>query len=351
MINIKNINKILIMELWGIGDIVLVSGVPGALKKFNPNIRIVLLGKEHAKTVLSDNLHVDQFINYDFPWTRLKRKYWLWQWDWIRLFRLIILLRAKKFDLIIDARGDIRNNFLSFLIGAKSRVGYDWGGGGYFLTDIVKSDRSKMHRVDAWRKLLEYVGIERLNVEPIVKISKNEDAWADDFLQTRGIDNNSLLVGIHPGARSKTRRWPLDRFAKVADFIISGYGAKVIVFIDPDDLGKDIPIRGPHVLMKLPLRQLISVLSKVNLFICNDSGPMHLAAALGVPLVSVFGPTEPRWFGPYGQNDAVIINENFLCRPCFDNCYLKNNPCLYSIDVGQVNKVVKRSLDRFINHA
>lgn len=344
--NIKNSNKILVFELWGIGDVVLSTGLLQVLRKAFLNSEITLLAKEHAKSILFTNGSVDKFIVYDFPWTKFKRKYHLWRWDWLGLIRLVKRLRAEKFDLILDARGDIRNNFLSFLIGAKRRIGYDWTGGGYFLTDIVKCKQKNLHRVDAWANLIKHLGLKDINVNPVIMISEEEKRWVDEFFQSEEIDKEKLIIGIHPGARIKTRRWPLDRFGKVADYVIDTYKAKVIVFIDPEGTGDDISIKGKYMSMKLSLRQLIAVLPKLGLFICNDGGPMHLAAAAGVPIVSIFGPTEPKWFGPYGQKDAVVIKKNFSCRPCFDRCSLRKPACLESIDFEQVNQRIAAKLKR-----
>ncbi len=344
--SIKNINRILVLELWGIGDVVLVSGVLRVLKNSFSYSEITLLAKKHAETVLFNNKSVNKFITYDFPWTKFKGKYHLWGRDWLGLIRLVRRLRAEKFDLILDARGDIRNNLLSFLIGARRSVGYDWTGGGYFLTDVVKCDRDKLHRVDAWANLIKHIGIKDSDIRPVITISEEEDRWANEFLRDKGVNRGELLIGIHPGARIKTRCWPLDRFAKVADYVIDTYNAKVVVFIDPEGTGDNILIKGEYISMKLLLRQLIAVLNKLSLFICNDGGIMHLAAASGIPIISIFGPTEPKCFGPYGQKDAVVIEENFSCRPCFDYCSLRKSMCLESIDVEQVNQRIEAKLKR-----
>ncbi len=130
--------KILVLELWGIGDVVLSTGALRQLKKNFQGAEIVLLAKEHAREILFNNWDVDRVITFNFPWTRFKGKYILWAWDWLGLIKLIRQLRRERFDLVIDARGDIRNNFLSFVIGGRKRVGYDWTGGGFFLTDITQ---------------------------------------------------------------------------------------------------------------------------------------------------------------------------------------------------------------------
>jgi len=168
--------KILIIELWGIGDIVLMSSILPALKDRFPQAEVCLLSKNIAKQIIKDRF-IDKFFLFDFPWTGFKNKYKLWRWDWKGLFKLIKKLRKEKFDLILDARGDIRNNFLSFLIGGKRRLGYNWSGGGIFLTDVIKIDYKNIHRVEAWNVILRHLNVNTNTPKPYVEVGIEEEKW------------------------------------------------------------------------------------------------------------------------------------------------------------------------------
>ena len=97
--------------------------------------------------------------------------------------------------------------------------------------------------------------------------------------------------------------------------------------------------------LSLPLREFMAVLSQCSMFLCNDSGPMHIATALNVPVVALFGPTEPAWFGPLGPQDQIVIRPGFWCRPCFDYCLFDQPYCLRTISVQDVYQTAHKMLD------
>jgi ADP-heptose:LPS heptosyltransferase len=336
--------KILIVELWGIGDTVMMSSVLATLREKFPAALIFVLCQQHGADVLKENQEIDRFFIFKFPWTVFKGKYRLWQWDWKGLIGLIRTLRLEKFDLILDARRDPRNNFLSFLIGAKKRVGYGWKVCGFFLTDVVGLKDEKTHRVEAWKGLLAHLGVQTGNVRPDIHISAEEKKWADEFLKSNGISDKDFVIGIHPGARIKTRCWPLERFAAVTAHVQRQYNAKVIVFIEPSGYGADIQPQVEHLKVKLSLRETAAVMNTLNLLICNDTGTMHLAAALGVCVVAVFGPTCPLRFGPFGKGHKVVIKNDCSCRPCFDRCRYHEPLCLTGIATEEVIREVDHQL-------
>lgn len=344
----NDFHNILILELWGIGDLVIMSIVLKALQDRYPNSRITLLSKPVAEELFSNGGIISEFIKFNFPWTKHKNKYFILEWDWKRIINVIRFLRGRKFDLIIDARGDIRNNLLSFLIGGKRRVGFDWTGGGYFLTDTVNFDFRKKHRLQAWISLLDYLGIERVNYQPYITHSETATKNVMSILQQQGINNGDFLVGIHPGSGLKNKCWPLYRFAKVAEYVRDKYGAKIIVFIEPEGYGQDISIIGKYLKFRLPLPELLAALKKVNLLICNDGGAMHLSAAVGTPVVAIFGSADPDWFAPYGEENTLIFNKRFNCRPCFDRCKYGDPLCINEISVEEVIKGIDKSLKEYI---
>lgn len=245
----------------------------------------------------------------------------------------IKMLRQRSFDLTLDARGDIRNNLLSFLIYGNRRLGYDWTGGGYLLTDKIKFYSENMHRVDAWLNLLDYLGIRVEKSKPDIFVSKEEEIGARDFLFKNGIKNGELLIGVHPGARIKSRCWPIGRFAELAESIRNKLKAKIIVFVEPEGYGKDIPIKGDFLKAKLPLRAMIGLIKQLDLLVCNDSGAMHIASAVDTRTLSIFGPGAIERIGPYGSGNTLLFKAGVNCRPCFDYCKFPKPVCLEDISV------------------
>jgi len=329
-------HSILIIELWGIGDLAMMSSVLKPLREHYPHARISLLAKDVARELFAGSPYTDDFIVFDFPWTRFRKKYAFWKWDWAGLIGAINKLKQKKFDLVFDARGDIRNNLLSFLISGKRRIGYSCTGGGYFLTDALLPKGKNRHRVDTWLDLLTHLGIEADKHKPTLYITQEEERTARNFLISQGIKNGELLVGIHPGAKIKSRCWPLANFARVAEHIRDSFGAKIIVFIEPEDYGEEIPIKGDFIKAKIPLREMISLVRLIDLLVCNDSGAMHIAAAIDTKTLSIFGPGDYKRIGPYGTGHAIVADNEVNCRPCFDSCKHGKALCLNKISVDMV---------------
>jgi heptosyltransferase-2 len=155
------------------------------------------------------------------------------------------------------------------------------------------------------------------------------------LLAKRGIRETDFLVALHPGARSVNRQWGESNFTQVAERLLDKFPVKIIWFQEPGQR-EAAPSGSCIVPLSLPLREFMAVLSRCGMLICNDSGPMHIATALNVPVVAVFGPTEPAWFGPLGPNNQVVIRTGFWCRPCFDYCIFDEPYCLRTISIEDV---------------
>jgi ADP-heptose:LPS heptosyltransferase len=178
-----------------------------------------------------------------------------------------------------------------------------------------------------------------------MRLSAGELASAQSFLREKGIPPDGFLIGVHPGARIAVRRWGDERFAEVARHILRENDAHVLWFSDPGNPSAAPPIERCHPI-SLGFRSFLAVLSRCRLLVCNDSGPMHLANLLGVPVVAVFGSTNPVWFGPRGAQDRIVIRPEFWCRPCFDYCIFDEPHCLRTITPGEVIASVRESLKK-----
>jgi len=342
------VESILIFEPGLLGDVMMLLPFLQNLKACYPKSRITLLGRSgSAENLLAKGL-IDEMIAIPIPWrnqvSRWKRNNPL-TLNWVRFFKHVFALRNRNFDLGFASgwSGDFRGNVVVWLAGARDRVGYGYAGGKYFLTDVATPDLEHPHVVDRNLQLLSHRGIPVVPFHEALPLAENMEESAKMLLTHHGISPHDLIIGIHPGAGAEIREWGDERFAEVASRLTSRFGAKVIWFADPNKL-KPLPKGLTAVPLSLGLAQFEAVLSNCKLFICNDSGPMHLAAALKVPVVAVFGAQRPEWFGPWGEGHRVVIRHDVWCRPCADNCIFDEPHCLRLISVDLVMNQAEQAL-------
>jgi heptosyltransferase-2 len=308
-----DVRKILVVELWHIGDVVLSTVALRALRTGYPRARITLLAKPYAAELLAKSDLVDEIVVFDFPWTASVRKYDPRRYDSHEMIGLVKRLRAEKFDLSLDCRMDLRSNVLTYAIGAKRRVGFDFGGGSRLLTDPIPASPDSNHKVEDWLVLLRAVvphavmdELERNRIAPGLAVSEEETQAARAFLRSHGILSGDAIVGIHPGASVGRRRWPSASFAEVADKLADLHGTRTLIFVDPHGVGADMPVKHSPVISKGTLREFMARVSLCDLFICNDTGPMHIADALGARVVGVFTTGNPVWHRPYREGQQFV---------------------------------------------
>ena len=305
------VKKILVLELWHMGDVVLATPVLQSLRVMYPDAKITLLAKKHACELLASSDLVDEIVAFDFPWTAMSDKYDPSRYDRVAIRALVNRLREQQFDLCLDCRMDLRSNVLTRSIGAARRVGYDFGGGGFLLTDAVEAPAADQHKVDDWMALLEPLkdtapGRVTGVPEPVLTVTDAEREDARTLLESYDISPDDPVVGIHPGGSHAAKRWPVDNFAEVGRVLTERHGARLLVFVDPEGSGNDMQLGQNAAFVRTSVREMMALFTQCDMLICNDSGPMHVAAALGVPVVAVFRTGNPKAYGPRGLNHAVI---------------------------------------------
>jgi ADP-heptose:LPS heptosyltransferase len=334
---------ILVVEYWNLGDLAISVPFLRHLRRSFPQAQISLLVQAGLESFLEGQGIVDEFIPVRVPWAQhfnRWRKYNPFSRHWISLARTLLVLRSRQFDWAFSGRMDVRDNFMLWASGARRRIGYGIGGGGQFLTDRVRPNLSHPHRSQIWQHLLESVD-ELPDAEPGgFRLSDADIEHARSFLHSHGIPPGAFLIGVHPGARILTRRWGEEQFAEVARRILSETDAHVLWFSEPGNSCQVSLMKRIHE-VSLDFRTFLAVLSHCRLLVCNDSGPMHFANLLDVPVVAVFGPTQPKWFGPLGAHDRVVIHPEFSCRPCFDYCIFDRPYCLRAISCDEVCDAIK----------
>jgi heptosyltransferase-2 len=334
----EEIHNILVLEYWNLGDMVMQLPFLINLRIQYPNARITLLTSPKVAPLIANQQLIDEIIAVQVPWTlhySRWRKYNPFSPLWFQLHRTLRALRAQRFDLAFSARADLRDNFILWFTNCRRRVGYSFGGGGFFLTDPVEPDLRNPHFSNRWLKLLEHLEKPIFDRQPRLRLTSEDYQAADALLANHGVRKTDFLVAVHPGARSVNRQWGESNFTKVAERLLDKFSVKIIWFQEPGQQAK-VPSVNRVVPLSLPLREFMAVLSRCGMLICNDSGPMHMATALNVPVVAVFGPTEPAWFSPLGPNNQVVIRSGFWCRPCFDYCIFDQPYCLRTINIEDV---------------
>ena len=320
----KSRPSILIVLIAGIGDLILASKSIRAIRNGYPDAEIHLLTSTDAAPLATNYQYIDHVHAFPIRALRKDKKYLF------DIFRLIRKLGKIRFDLALNLymvgslSGAMKMGLLYFCLCAKERIGHDAHGFGFFLTGKAPQDIFKnRHFTDSMMDLTlmaggisDDQGIEvfwdRLIVEKWVSLLNNDQNT-----------EQALKIGINPGGDRENRRWRPKNYAEVADRIMDLFPSSVFLLGGPgeEDIARKIEMTMKHPAVnlagKLSLNELTYLISRFNLQITNDSGPMHIAAATKTPLVALFGPEDPRLFGPYTTSDIYrVIHKDVPCRPC-----------------------------------
>lgn len=347
--SINKLNKILVVAPYhGIGNLVLLISILKALKKNLPNTKVsVLVGSKVAVELFSQQPYLDEVITFDVKKPNLLKG--------IQFFRDIIL--PKRFDLSISTYlGDyFYFSVWPFFAEIPYRIGTYREDQGYFPTNFINTWVMQMdyqkHETEQYLDLIRLLG---LNVEknaPELFVSKVETDFVERYLVEKGINHNELILGVHPGSSHDCswKRWPLERFLEVTNKFSNIYEAKVLWFVGPaeQDIRRELAcLNKKHIIVeRLTLKQVVALIGRCQIFLSNDSGLMHIAAAMKVPVVSIFGPTLFERNRPYGDNN-ILLRKDLPCSPCFKfkPIQCEERKCLDSIKSEEVFQALERQV-------
>jgi heptosyltransferase-2 len=344
----NHIEKILIIRLSSLGDIVLTTPVIKSLKEKFPQTKIFFLTKRQYQDLLKNDPHIFSLIKFD-P----KEKHQ----GISGFFKLIQELKAFEFDLVVDLHANLRSFLIRHLLKAKVKVRYDKRWLARFLLVHFKFIKVKpLHTVDSYLGALKKIGVNSVEKDPQIFLDEEGENFLKDFLIEKNIEKDDIVVGIHPGARWETKRWDEEKFSRVCQILTRKPEVKIILVGDQKD--QEVIYRISHQAkdekifkaVNLPLNKFMSLIKRCDCFITNDSGPMHIASALGVPVVAIFGPTHPQLgFSPLGSGN-VVLTANVKCSPCSlhgeKKCRKKSRLCMDLIQPEMVADAVEKLLKK-----
>lgn len=310
---LPNINKILVIRVDGIGDLLNSTPAIALLRKNYPSAEITVLARPLNAPVLIGNPDVDRILIFDRDGEHS---------GILARFQFYRELRRERFQLAVALQTAMWTHLMAFLSGATYRLGryqkrfrstltHAWRG---------KYRKGETHEVDRNLELVRLICAGEGKRELIFELSPDEIAAAEAQLASLGIGKDAFLIGIHPGGSSFDKRWPEKQYAELADRFARQYNATILVLRGPEEaelvqniqmaMQSDAITYAPET-----IRELGAMLFCCDLVVCNDSGPMHLAAALAVPTVAIFGPTDHVAWHPLSEN-AAIVRRDMPCWPC-----------------------------------
>lgn len=345
-----NIQRILLVRLSSLGDVIHTLPALRTLRQAFPNARITWVVEDKFKDVLHANPDLDEVLVVR---TR----------DWRKQPNLATLkevkafyreLRGRNFDLAIDIQGLIKTGVLAALSGAPLRVGFhrrdcreQWNA---LFTNIKVPEIGRgTHVVEKNLSMIRALGASETSHEFPVRIPEQAENRAQSFIQNHPELGQRPIVVLHSGVGYKTKQWDLDRFARLGDRIYTELGANVLLTWGPgeqDKVGRlSRQMQHPHwVAPPSSLHESMALFNKACLFVGGDTGTLHLCVALGIPTVSLFGPTDPVYNGPFGTTHQVIVKK-LHCSFCYKRTCPTHNECMDGITVDEVFETVRTRLN------
>lgn len=306
--------NILVIDFGQLGDVVLSLPALRAIRQRFPDARITVAAGKPAHEVVALSGYADEIFDVDRVGLRDGNTLVsIW-----RIFQFVKRVRQAKFDFVIDLHSLSETNLLGYLSGAPHRL-YSRRPGrsldylANFKPRPVPEEKDR-HAVDRYLDVIEPLGIQNASRVPVLKTSGAGDSAVDALLKKEKAQSGELLVGLFPGAGHVTRRWPLEHYVQLADHLIRNQRVRVIVFAGPEERAFVSEMRKmfpPASIFfdRLTIPQLVSAEARLTLMVSNDTGPAHLAAAAGVPVIVIMDRPTPHAFTPIGHHHRLIYGE------------------------------------------
>ena len=363
----SQLRKVLVVQLADIGDIILTGPFLRELRRFLPSAEIVLVVQPGMFNLVEKCPYTNEVLPFHWrivkDWRTAFRGHVLWWLEASRLARRS--LWKHHFDMAVSLRWNNDASQAAALIlmsasGARHRIAYANSPNDFMFSRLGDVNRlttqgpvrgAPKHEIERQLDILRFLGgqPEETNLE--VWATPEDERFAKNLLGRHGLAGAGLLVALAPGAAWAFRRWPMGRFIELGRWLQEDYKAYILIIAGKSEQGlafrleKGLQSRlTVNLAGKTTLREMASILKYCQLFIGNDSGPMHVAAASGVPSIGLFGPGEYERFRPWG-NDHEVIRSGLTCNPCSENCQFAEARCIKGITVSQVKEVLSKKLE------
>jgi len=316
--------RLLVIELWGLGDLVIASSF---LRVASEKFEVTLLAKPYANDLRPRLWPQVRVVSFVAPWTAFHGKYSLYRWPWRRLLGLR-RETGDDFAVALSARWDPRDHALMWLIGARQRLGFPRIRSQVFLTHPLDRPDPSAHRLENWRVLGHQLGFE-----------------VPGFGPPRAASAARTTILVHSGAGQSVRVWPLENYRATVQRL-RALNYQVQVACDADQLNWWLSVGETGVVMPTSVAQLLELVDRAQVFLGNDSGPAHLAAYCGVPTFTLFGPQLLEWFAPLHPQGECFEGKPCPYKPCSDYCRFPQPLCLRGCTTDEVWQAFSQFLNR-----
>jgi heptosyltransferase-3 len=337
------VRSFLLMRLDHIGDVLQITGFPKLLKENFSRATVTVAVSSQAAPLFDQNPFVDEVLIYDAPWFAAGR--FVPKPGSHTFASLVASLKARKIDTAFSLRGDLREHFLLWRAGVKERIGYGITGGGFFLTREARY-RFDVHETQRSLDLIRILGVKVDSAQPRLYFQQPERVLFEAKLDAWGIAGK-LMVLFQVAAGSLSKDWPAESAERFMDSFSARFPSVALVVVGNDQRALRLPPGVLDLRGKMSLRELALLSERSRLFIGPDSGPAHLASALGTPAVFLYSGTNEfsRW-KPLAEN-AVVLKNKVVCEPCaLRVCVVAGHPCMSGIRVEDVLGAAGRVLER-----
>jgi heptosyltransferase II len=342
--------KILVINPFGIGDVLFTTPVLMNLRRAFPGAIIGYIGNRRTAPLLEAHQAVDKVFIYERD--DFDRLYKTSRARFVQeMLRFIQSIREERYDVVFDFSLNPMINALTWLIRIPYRFGYNYKNRGRFLTmKIPFPGFEGRHVVEHYLGLLEEVGVPATDRQLTMNIPVDDRQWALNYLG--GSSTGRLRIGMFPGAgaswgaNARFRRWGVDNYALLTDKIVAKWNAQIILMGDSSEknLCAKIASRHPDSIVpafaRTSLTQLTALISFCDVVVLNDGGPLHIAVAVGAKSVSIFGPVDHQVYGPWGNTARHrVVTADIFCRPCYRRFRMsdcEHVSCLSRIHVNDV---------------
>ncbi len=342
-IDTEKIKRILLIRLRRIGDVIMTTPAVSVLKKNFPEIDLSYVVEKPYADLITDNPQIKE--TFILPaHARIKD-----------FFSVVSKIRKKKFDAVIDFHGGPRSSLMTLFSGADVKIGYKikYRHFIYHIKLPRSAQKGPIHSVENHVNLVKTLGIKSGAIPPLyVPSSTEKENKKIERIISRHNLSDSKFISMHIGAGNRFRSWDIKNYIKLCDLFSEQSGVKVVLIgaredkKSADTIIKKAAFSPLSLVGDLGLREVRDIISYSCLFVGPDSGPMHIAASTGTPIVALFGPTLPAHFGPW-RAEHKIIQKNLDCRPCRQRqCVHEDFRCLQSITPEQVYEAGLEYLQR-----